>query len=147
MQIRLFSLILFGIMAALVIRNMKKNYALLFVFLLTPQVWYIFSYSTSDALDFFMGFLCLYELIEENSMLNRLLREPFRKKHLLYYGVLSVLFLHIFWAKMTFYTVLMFLFLILLIRLFYQEKKNRGPLLKKYLILVGLTLDCSPSVI
>ena len=34
----------------------------------------------------------------------------------------------------------MFLFLILLIRLFYQEKKNRGPLLKKYLILVGLTL-------
>ncbi len=139
-QIRLFSLILFCIMAGLVIRNMKRNYALLFVLLLTPQVWYIFSYSTSDALDFFMGFLCLYELIEENSMLNRLLREPFRKKHLLYYGVLSVLFLHIFWAKMTFYTVLMFLFLILLIRLFYQEKKNRGPLLKKYLILVGLTL-------
>ena len=139
-QIRLFSLILFCIMAGLVIRNMKRNYALLFVLLLTPQVWYIFSYSTSDALDFFMGFLCLYELIEENSMLNQLLREPFRKKHLLYYGVLSVLFLHIFWAKMTFYTVLMFLFLILLIRLFYQEKKNRGPLLKKYLILVGLTL-------
>lgn len=139
-QIRLFSLILFCILAGLVIRNMKKNYALLFVLLLTPQVWYIFSYATSDALDFFMGFLCLYELVEESSMLNRVLRESFRKKHLLYYGLLSLLFLHIFWAKMTFYTVLMFLFLILLIRLLYQEKKNRGPLLKKYLILVGLTL-------
>lgn len=139
-QIRLFSLILFGIMAALVIRNIRKNYALLFVFLLTPQVWYIFSYSTSDALDFFMGFLCLYELVEKDSMLNRLLRESFRKRHLLYYALLSVLFLHIFWAKMTFYTILMFLFFILLIRMLFQEKKERGELFRKYLILAGLTL-------
>ncbi len=139
-QIRLFSLILFGVMAALVIRNIRKNYALLFVFLLTPQVWYIFSYSTSDALDFFMGFLCLYELVEKDSMLNRLLRESFRKRHLLYYVLLSVLFLHIFWAKMTFYTILMFLFFILLIRMLFQEKKERGELFRKYLILAGLTL-------
>lgn len=139
-QIRLFSLILFVIMAALVIRNIRKNYALLFVFLLTPQVWYIFSYSTSDALDFFMGFLCLYELIEEDSMLNRLLRESFRKRHILYYGLLSVLFLHVFWAKMTFYTILMFLFFILLIRMLFKEKKERGVLFRKYLILAGLTL-------
>ena len=139
-QIRLFSLILFGIMAALVIRNIRKNYALLFVFLLTPQVWYIFSYSTSDALDFFMGFLCLYELVEKDSMLNRLLRESFRKRHLLYYALLSVLFLHIFWAKMTFYTILMFLFFILLIHMLFQEKKERGELFRKYLILAGLTL-------
>ena len=139
-QIRLFSLILFGIMAALVIRNIRKNYALLFVFLLTPQVWYIFSYSTSDALDFFMGFLCLYELVEKDSMLNRLLRESFRKRHLLYYALLSVLFHHIFWAKMTFYTILMFLFFILLIHMLFQEKKERGELFRKYLILAGLTL-------
>ena len=139
-QIRLFSLILFVIMAGMVIKNLRKNYALLFVFLLTPQVWYIFSYSTSDALDFFMGFLCLYELIEKDSMLNRLLRESFRRRHILYYALLSILFLHIFWAKATFYTVLMFLFFILLIRLLYQEKKERGPLFRKYLILVGITL-------
>lgn len=139
-QLRLFSLLLFGLMAGITIKNIRKNYALLFVFLLTPQVWYIFSYSTSDALDFFMGFLCLYELVEKNSMLNRLLRDKFQKRHLLYYGVLSLLFLHIFWAKATFYTILMFLFLILLIRLLFQEKTERGPLFRKYLILVGLTL-------
>ena len=139
-QIRLFSLIIFGMMAGLVIKNIRKNYALLFVFLLTPQVWYIFSYSTSDALDFFMGFLCLYELIEKDSMLNRVLRESFRRRHILYYALLSILFLHIFWAKATFYTVLMFLFFILLIRMLFQEKKERGPLFRKYLILVGITL-------
>lgn len=139
-QIRLFSLLIFSAMAGLTIKNIRKNYALLFVFLLTPQVWYIFSYSTSDALDFFMGFLCLYELIEKDSMLNRVLRENFRKRHILYYLVLSVLFLHVFWAKATFYTVLMFLFFILLIRMLFQEKKERGSLFRKYLILAGITL-------
>lgn len=139
-QMRLFSLILFSVMAGIVLKNIRKHYALLLVLLLTPQVWYIFSYSTSDALDFFVGFLSLYELLEENSMLNRLLRENYRRQHLLYYGLLSILFVHLLWAKASFYPILVFLFLILLIRLFYQEKRERRGLLRKYLILAGLTL-------
>jgi len=139
-QLRLFTLILFCIMLGIAIKHIRKHYALLFVLLLTPQVWYIFSYSTSDALDFFVGFLSLYQLLEENSMLNRLLRESFCKRHLLYYGLLSILFIHLFWAKASFYPILVFLFLILLIRLFYQKKEEQRPLLGKYLILVGVTL-------
>lgn len=139
-RMRLFSLIIFTVMAGITLKNIRKHYALLFVLLLTPQVWYIFSYSTSDALDFFAGFLSIYELLEENSMLNRLLREPYRRRHILYYGLLSVLFIHLLWAKASFYPILVFLFLILLIRLLHQEKQDRGPLLRKYLILVGLTL-------
>lgn len=140
MQLRMFTLILFCLMVAFIIKNMKKHYALLFVLLLTPQIWYIFSYSTSDALDFFVGFLSLYQVIEENSMLNRLLREKFCKRHLISYVLISVLFVHIFWSKASFYPILVFLFLILLIRMLYQEKEERKKLLQKYLILVGLTL-------
>ncbi len=139
-QMRLFSLILFSVMAGIALKNIRKHYALLLVLLLTPQVWYIFSYSTSDALDFFVGFLSLYELLEENSMLNRLLRENYRRRHLLYYGLLSILFVHLLWAKATFYPILVFLFLILLIGMLHQEKRKRGALLRKYLILAGLTL-------
>lgn len=139
-QLRLFSLLLFGTMAGITIRNFRKHYALLFVLLLTPQVWYIFSYSTSDALDFFMSFLVLYELIDEDSMLSRLCREPRCRRHILYYALLSLLFLHIFWAKITFYTVLLFTFLILLNRLFDRPKSERGALLRTYLLIVGLTL-------
>ncbi len=140
MQMRLFSLILFSVMAGITLKHIRKHYALLLVLLLTPQVWYIFSYSTSDALDFFAGFLSLYELLEEESMLNRLLREPYRRRHLLYYGLLSILFIHLMWAKASFYPILVFLFLILLIRLLHQKKEERGVLLRKYLILAGLTL-------
>lgn len=139
-QMRLFSLILFSLMTGITMKHIRKHYALLFVLLLTPQVWYIFSYSTSDALDFFAGFLSLYELLEEESMLNRLLREPYCRRHLLYYGLLSILFIHLLWAKASFYPILVFLFLILLIRLLNQRKEERGPLFRKYLILVGLTL-------
>lgn len=139
-RMRLFSLLIFTVMAGITLKNIRKHYALLFVLLLTPQVWYIFSYATSDALDFFAGFLSLYEILEENSMLNRLLREPYHRRHILYYGLLSVLFIHLLWAKASFYPILVFLFLILLIRLLHQEKKERGALLRKYLILVGLTL-------
>ena len=71
-QMRLFSLILFSVMAGIVLKNIRRHYSFLLILLLTPQVWYIFSYSTSDALDFFAGFLSLYELLEDNSMLNRL---------------------------------------------------------------------------
>ena len=139
-RMRLFSLVIFTVMAGITLKNIRKHYALLLVLLLTPQVWYIFSYSTSDALDFFAGFLSLYELLEENSMLNRLLREPYGRRHILYYGLLSILFIHLMWAKASFYPILVFLFLILLIRLLHQEKKARGALLRKYLILAGLTL-------
>lgn len=139
-QMRLFSLILFSVMAGIVLKNIRKHYSFLLILLLTPQVWYIFSYSTSDALDFFVGFLSLYELLEENSMLNRLLRETYRRRHLLYYGLLSILFVHLLWAKASFYPILVFLFLILLIRLLNQKKKERGALLRRYLILVGVTL-------
>lgn len=140
LRMRLFSLVIFALMAGIALKNIRKHYALLFVLLLTPQVWYIFSYSTSDALDFFAGFLSLYELLEENSMLNRLLREPYERRHILYYGLLSILFIHLLWAKASFYPILVFLFLILLIRLLHQEKRERGALFRKYLILVGLTL-------
>lgn len=139
-QIRLFSLCLFALMTGIALRNMKKNHALLYVLLLTPQVWYIFSYSTSDALDFFMGFLSLYELIEEKSMLNRVLNEPLARRQAPSYVLLSVLFVHLLWAKASFYPILVFLFLILLIRMFALPKEERRARFQKYLILLGLTL-------
>lgn len=140
MQSRWLNMALLGAMAAVILKNCKKYFALLFVLLLTPQIWYIFSYTTSDGLDFFWGFLAVYQLIKEDSMLNHLLKEPFSKKMILGYLLLSLLFVNLFWAKISFYPILLFLFLILLIRLFEKQGKERTVLFRKYLTLVGLTL-------
>lgn len=139
-QCRILNVILFAVMAAIIIKNCKEYFALLAILLLTPQLWYIFSYSTSDAMDFFVGFLSIYQLIKEDSLLNRLLSEPLSAKRVPGYLLISLLFVHLFWAKITFYPVLFFLFLILLIRLFEKQGKERTDLLTKYLIIVGMTL-------
>ncbi len=140
MQSRWLNMTLFAVMAAMIGKHCRKYFCFLFVLLLTPQVWYIFSYTTSDALDFFVGFLAVYELIKEDSLLNRLLKEPFSKKLLPGYVLLSLLFVHLYWAKISFYPVLLFLFLILLIRLFEKQGKERKELFRSYLILLGMTL-------
>lgn len=140
MQSRWLNMTLFAVMAAMIAKYCRKYFAFLFVLLLTPQVWYIFSYTTSDALDFFLGFLAIYQLIKEDSILNRLLREPFSGKWIPGYALLSLLFVHLFWAKLSFYPILLFIFLILLIRLFEKQGKERTALFRKYLALAGLTL-------
>lgn len=138
-QCRILNMILFTAMAAIIVKNCKKYFALVAVLLLTPQIWYIFSYCTSDALDFFVAFLSVYQLIKEDSLLNRLLKEPLSAKKLPGYTLISLLFVHLFWAKRTFYPVLLFIFLILLINLFEKKGKERLELFVKYLLIVGMT--------
>lgn len=139
LQSRWLNMGLLAAMAAIVVRYCKKYFALLFVLLLTPQLWFIYSYTTSDALDFFWGFLCIFQLIKEDSTLNRILEGKFSKKQIPGYLLLSLLFVNMFWAKVSFYPILLFAFLILLIRLFNKQGAERKILFRKYLVLVGLT--------
>ena len=139
LQSRWLNMGLLAAMAAIVVRYCKKYFALLFVLLLTPQLWFIYSYTTSDALDFFWGFLCIFQLIKEDSTLNQVLEGKFSKKQIPGYLLLSLLFVNMFWAKVSFYPILLFAFLILLIRLFEKQGEERKKLFRKYLVLVGLT--------
>ena len=138
LQSRWLNMALFAVMAAIIVKYCRKYFALLFVLLLTPQLWYIYSYTTSDALDFFWGFLCIFQLMKEDSTLNQLLEGKTSRKQILGYILLSLLFVNLFWAKLSFYPILFFVFLILLIRLFDKKAEERKVLLKKYLTLAGL---------
>jgi len=139
LQSRWLNMGLFAAMAAVVVKYCKKYFALLFVLLLTPQLWFIYSYTTSDALDFFWGFLAVFQLMKEDSTLNRLLEGTVSKREIPSYLLLSFLFVNMFWGKISFYPILLFVFLILLIRLFEKQGEERKVLFRKYLILVGLT--------
>lgn len=139
LQSRWLNMGVFAVMAAIVVKYCKKYFALLFVLLLTPQLWFIYSYTTSDALDFFWGFLCIFQLMKEDSTLNQVLEGKFSKKKIPGYLLLALLFVNMFWAKISFYPILLFVFLILLIRLFEKQGEERKVLFRKYLILVGLT--------
>ncbi|MDR3089230.1 MAG: DUF2142 domain-containing protein [Desulfobulbaceae bacterium] len=70
---RALNLLLFVLIVAIACKNQASRY-LAAVLLISPQIWYIFSYCNSDALALFSAFLAAFLLIEPESVLHRFLR-------------------------------------------------------------------------
>jgi len=70
---RILNLLLFAAIALIALRNQPSRY-LAAVFLISPQIWYLFSYCNSDALALFAAFLAAWLLIDPESVLHRFLR-------------------------------------------------------------------------
>ncbi|MDD3206618.1 MAG: DUF2142 domain-containing protein [Lachnospiraceae bacterium] len=129
---RILNVLLFMIMVSLLLRHRRNNLWMIIALGITPQLWYLFSYATSDAWDFFWSFVVVYELLEENSIFQKYLRKQAR------YPILSVLGIAfslsmLFRAKPNYYLILLFTFLILVIRWF-RTKDNKAALLSRYII-------------
>ena len=136
---RLFGLSLGFLLFGLVIWNLRKNRYLTAVAFLTPQVWYLFSYGTSDALDYLMAVLVLYQLTKPDSMLHGMLRRKFSPKELWRYLLVGLLFGHILTAKANYYVILIYAFFMLLIPLAQAEKAERKGLFGKYCLILLFT--------
>ena len=95
LSLRLFNVTLFGILAGLCFLR-PTSWHLFLPLLISPQVWYIFSYFNGDALPLFLSVLILYQLAHPESLLNRYLdREGFIRGGgaVLFCGVLVALLL------------------------------------------------------
>jgi len=68
--LRAFNVLLFGLIFLYSVKSIGARLVAL-PFLLTPQVWYIFSYCVSDAFGLFLCFLAGCELVRQNSFLIR----------------------------------------------------------------------------
>lgn len=137
---RLFSVFLFAGLLYFLFWNLKKNRYLLCALFLTPQVWYLYTYCTSDALDFAVGVLVLYETANPDSMLNRLVRGGINRKNIWKVLLLGFLFANIFMSKQNYYVFAIYAFLILLTDLFSAPKEERGKRFRVYLSLAGAAL-------
>lgn len=137
---RLFSVFLFAGLLYFLFWNLKKNRYLLCALFLTPQVWYLYTYCTSDALDFAVGVLVLYETANPDGMLNRLVRGGINRKNIWKVLLLGFLFANIFMSKQNYYVFAIYAFLILLTDLFSAPKEERGKRFRVYLSLAGAAL-------
>ena len=70
---RLLNLGLFGLIFFLSIRNVYARIAAL-PYLLSPQIWYVFSYCDSDAFALFISYLLVCQVINPSSTLHRYLK-------------------------------------------------------------------------
>lgn len=134
---RTFNVLLFVIMVVLYYKKGKKNRCLFFMLGLTPQVWYIFSYTTSDAWDYFLSFLILYQLTQKESMLNCAMETSLSSKTIKKLVIIGGIFGALSLGKKNYYFVFLATFILLLYRLmvgFYQRDKKQ--IIIKYAIVV-----------
>ncbi len=129
---RLFNVALFSILVLAALANVK--FRLFFIpMLLSPQIWYIFSYINSDAFSLFVVLLSGWQMVDTKSAFNRFLSG--RQLPLLkILGVAFLLALLIF-VKKTFYFFTLFLLLFFAWRCLYHPLADTRAMLKKLLIL------------
>lgn len=132
---RLFNVLLFTIMVGMFALKGKKHLWMFLALGITPQLWYLFSYATSDAFDYFCSFLVIFELVEEDSMLNRLLMKCC-KKPMLNLLVIGLLFSMIIRGKANYYLILLFAFCVLLKKWIQEKREKKATLLLSYIAIL-----------
>ncbi len=136
---RIFNVVLGIILIVISVLNIKKCPALSFAFALTPQLWYIFSYATSDAFDYFICFLCLYQVLKPDSMLGHIL-DATKKSPFYYYIFPGILFGTTLLAKKNYFLVSLWLGIYFLFRLIRCAKENRLILFSRLIILFMIAM-------
>lgn len=137
---RAFNVLLFAILVGMYCKKGKKNACLFFMLGLTPQIWYLFSYATSDAWDYFLSFLILYQMTVEESLFQKAMYKAIKPRTVVSLGAMGVLYGTLLLGKKNYYFVLVASFLLLLYKLIFEFKKEWMQTVIKYGIILLVCL-------
>lgn len=134
------NLLLFLLMAVLFLKNIRQKKWLMAAFGICAQAWYIFSYTTADALDFVLSFLAICQLADPSSLLYRTVRMPgHSRRHTAGILLLGLLYGMITLGKPNYFSILALTFFVLLFLLLQQPKGEKRRLLwRNYLGILGV---------
>ncbi len=137
---RIPNLLLFLLMAVLFIRNIRQKRWYMAAFGICVQAWYIFSYTTADALDFVWAFLAVCLLTEQKSPLYRAIEaSEITVKNFRFFFLTGLLYGMIALGKPNYLSILALTFFVLLFRLIKRkERKARKLLLRNYFVILGI---------
>ncbi|XCN74678.1 MAG: hypothetical protein Q3M24_08045 [Candidatus Electrothrix aestuarii] len=107
--LRFFNVLLFGALIFFAFQKRDFRFFLL-PFLISPQIWYIFSYFNSDAFATFMSLVAAYQLAGKQSALNSLIVSEQTKYAWLKIILLGLLLGFLLLLKQNFYFLYIFLF-------------------------------------
>ena len=121
--------------------NRKDMGYLLVALLMSPQIWYLFSYTTSDHWDYFWAFIILYVVCKKTSILHDLTDKKLGKGRIVFYILLcSVLFVQMFLGKRNYLIILMIPFIELLYILIKNPLKIRLTVIYASILLLTLSM-------
>ncbi len=105
---RIIGLLIFALMAVFALRNVEfRPFAA--PLLLTPQLWYLYSYANSDGFAVFLATIAAYQAASKQSALNRILSQQRPQKLWLHVAWLGVLAGALILLKLNFYFFVLFL--------------------------------------
>ena len=142
LSLRGFNVFLFGLVF---LYSLKSRYARMVAlpFLLSPQIWYLFSYCNSDAFALFCAFLAGCQLVDPDSLFQRFLKEDGLMVKIGGFILLSILLGSVFLLKKNYYPFIAFFYLCLGLKMFFSADYywDRKGFLKK-LVVISLAGAC-----
>ena len=141
LSLRLFNVSLFFIIVLLTFYSVPARAAAL-PFLVSPQIWYVFSYCTSDALALFICFLAACELVRPASFLSRALTADSLAKRILPTLVISLLLGLLFLLKNNYYPFIALFYVCLFWRIVRSsgDGPSRAALLVRIIVFTVLAI-------
>lgn len=134
---RAFNVLLFGLIFLYATKSVPARLVAL-PFLLSPQVWYIFSYCVSDAFGLFLCFLAACEVVREESYLNRIL-DGNRSFSITGTALVAILLGSIFLLKINYYPFIILIYGVIFWR-WLQSPDNRSTVLLRVLAVSMIAL-------
>jgi hypothetical protein len=140
LAMRLFNGLLFLLLVLYCFVNIESR-LIFIVVLITPQVWYIFSYFNNDAISFFVSIIIIFELAKDNSFFQRYLRAD-KSSQFLCGGVMMGLLLGLLiLCKRNYYIFIAFILFIIIWQIWEKRGAVRKQILLRYLFVIGLGLS------
>ncbi len=136
LSLRIFNILLFGGVLFYILKNQQAR-LMAAPLLISPQLWYLFSYCNSDAFALVVAFLVSCQLVLPHSMLNSYVEGKSGKSGLIQPVLLGMLCTLLFLLKKNYYFFICFIIGYLVWRFyFYIGREKRKQVLKRILIIV-----------
>ncbi len=141
--LRIFNVFLFGCIFFYSLKNVTVRLVAL-PLLISPQIWYIFSYCSSDAFALFIAFVAAWQFADSKSLLNSYLRGDGWLSRIAGVVLLGILFGVLFLLKKNYYPFIALLYLCLAVKIFFTEEfylERRGVIVRLLVItLLGVAI-------
>ncbi len=124
LTLRLFNVLMLAVIMLIAVKYPGSR-IIIAPLLISPQLWYVVSYCNSDGFAVFVCMLAGWQVVDKESLFSRYL---FNDRHdrvgsVVVIGVMSVLFGMLVMLKKNYYPVLLFLFCILLVKLWSERER------------------------
>jgi len=143
LSFRMFNIFLFGLILLYTI-GVKHARMVAIPFLVSPQIWYVFSYCNSDAFALFFTFVAACQLVNPESLLHRFLKGDGRSSTVFGAVALSILLGLVFLLKKNYYPFIALFYLCLGVKFFVTQDFfwDRKEALKRlvFITLAGLLI-------